>query len=133
MAHYRIPTVAGLLAVSDDTVRRWISSGRLPAGADDQGRTVVEGAELARFARALAVGESHDGASARTSSRNHFPGIVTEVRADAVMAQVEIQAGPHRIVSLISSEAVADLGLEPGVLVSASVKATNVVVERVDD
>jgi molybdopterin-binding protein len=133
MTHYRIPTVAGLLAVSDDTVRRWISSGRLAAGDDDQGRTVVEGAELARFARELASGEHGDPDSGRTSVRNHFPGIVTHVRADAVMAQVEIQAGPHRIVSLISSEAVADLGLEPGVLVSASVKATNVVVERVNE
>jgi molybdopterin-binding protein len=128
--HYRIPTVAGLLGVSDDTVRRWISSGRLPASDDGQGRTVVEGAELARFARELAAGEPDDAAPTRTSARNRFRGIVTEVRADAVMAQVEIQAGPHRIVSLISSEAVADLGLEPGVLVSASVKATNVVVER---
>jgi molybdopterin-binding protein len=133
MAHYRIPTVAGLLGVSDDTVRRWIATGRIASAEDEQGRTVVDGVELARFARDLAAGEQPEGAVGRTSARNRFPGIVTAVRVDTVMAQVEIQAGPHRIVSLISSEAVSDLGLEPGVLVSASVKATNVVVDRIND
>ena len=130
---YRVPTAATLLAVSDDTVRRWIAAGRLSAGEDDQGRMVVEGAELARFAREQAADDHPDRPTSVTSARNRLPGIVTDVRRDAVMAQVEIQAGPHRIVSLISSDAVAELGLEPGVLVAASVKATNVVVERMNE
>ena len=133
MPQYRIPTAAALLAVSDDTVRRWIVAGRLTAGEDEQGRTVVEGAELARFARDQAAEGHPDRPLGLTSARNHLPGIVTDVRRDAVMAQVEIQAGPHRIVSLISSDAAEELGLVPGVLVAASVKATNVVVERMDE
>jgi len=133
MPQFRIPTAASLLAVSDDTVRRWIAAGRLAAGEDEQGRTVVEGAELARFARDQAADGHSERPLGLTSARNRLPGIVTDVRRDAVMAQVEIQAGPHRIVSLISSDAADELGLEPGVLVAASVKATNVVVERMDE
>jgi molybdopterin-binding protein len=130
MTHYRIPVVASLLAVSDDTVRRWISAGRVVAREDEHGRTVIDGVELARFAREHTASDEADRPASLTSARNRLPGIVTDVRRDLVMAQVEIQAGPHRIVSLISSDAVLELGLEPGVLVTASVKATNVVVER---
>ena len=133
MTHYRIQTVADRLAVSDDSVRRWIAAGRLSASEDEQGRLVVDGAELARFAREQASGDASDLPRSHSSARNRMPGIVTNVRVDAVMAQVEIQAGPHRIVSLISADAVKELGLEPGVLVTASVKATNVVVERSDE
>ncbi len=133
MPHYRIPTAATVLGVSDDTVRRWIGAGRLHASDDEQGRSVVDGAELARFAHDQAAEGQPGRPAGKSSARNHLPGIVTQVTADAVMAQVEIQAGPHRIVSLISSEAVAELGLEPGVLVVASVKATNVVVERMNE
>ena len=117
---------AELLGVSDDTLRRWADSGRLPTGKDDAGRQVVEGADLAELARSLADEPAVRGVSAR----NALPGIVTRVVRDAVMAQVELQAGPYRVVSLMSREAADELGLEVGVLATASVKATNVVVER---
>ena len=116
---------AQLLGVSDDTVRRWAESGRLPTHKDAAGRQVVEGTDLADLARSLADEPSERGVSAR----NTLPGIVTRVLRDGVMAHVELQAGPHRVVSLMSREAADALGLEPGVLASASVKATNVVVE----
>jgi molybdopterin-binding protein len=126
---YRIRDAAELLGVSDDTVRRWIEAGRLHALLDD-GRRVIDGAELAAFARQRAdEPDAGTGRLAPTSARNRFTGLVTRVVRDAVMAQVEIQAGPHRIVSLISREAADDLGLEPGVLATAAVKSTNVVVE----
>jgi len=126
---YRIRDAAELLGVSDDTVRRWVEAGRLQARADG-GRQVIDGAELAAFAHARA--DEPDPGSGRltpTSARNRFTGLVTRVTKDTVMAQVEIQAGPHRVVSLISREAVDELGLEPGVLAIAAVKSTNVVVE----
>jgi molybdopterin-binding protein len=129
---YRISEAAGLLGVSDDTVRRWADGGRLVTERDDGGRRVVDGPVLARFAEELAAsGESPAPRAAIVgeSARNRFPGIVTRVRRDGVMAQVDIQAGPHRIVSLMSREAADELGLEPGVLAVGSVKATNVVVE----
>lgn len=118
---------ADLLGVSVDTVRRWADAGRLPTTRTGGGHRVVTGADLARFAQELAASDSdHEG---RLSARNRFVGLVTKVTRDNVMAQVEIQAGPHRVVSLISAEAVDDLGLEPGVLAAAVVKSTNVVVE----
>lgn len=124
---YRIRQAAELLGTSDDTFRRWIEAGRVEATVDSAGKQCVEGAELARLAVELAgSGEAGDG---RHSARNRFPGLVTRVVRDTVMAQVEVQAGPHRIVSLISREAADELGLEPGVLVVASAKATNVGVE----
>ena len=125
---FRISEVAGLLGVSDDTVRRWADAGRLTATRDDSGRLVVDGKELAEFAQELAREPSLDPVIGE-SARNHLPGIVTRVLKDTVMAQVEIQAGPHRVVSLMSREAADELGLEPGVLAVAAVKATNVVVE----
>lgn len=128
VAQFRISEAAGLLGVSDDTVRRWIKSGQLNAGTDDAGRAVVDGAQLAAHARAHAA-EVADPSGVGRSARNRFVGLVTEVRADTVMAQVVLQCGPHRVVSLMSSEAVLELGLEPGVLAVAVVKATTVVVE----
>jgi molybdopterin-binding protein len=128
---FRIREAAGLLGVSDDTVRRWIDSGRLAAGRDASSRRVVDGAELARLAQELAA--QADPPKPRPvvseSARNRFVGLVTRVVRDTVMAQVEIQAGPHRVVSLMSREAADELALEPGVLAIAAVKATNVVVE----
>ena len=128
---FRIKEAAELLGVSDDTVRRWAESGRITTTADMAGRQVIDGAALARFAEEAA--ESGGGAASRVvvaeSMRNRFTGLVTRVVRDTVMAQVEIQAGPHRFVSLLSREAVDDLGLEPGVLAVAAVKATNVSVE----
>jgi molybdopterin-binding protein len=125
---YRISEVAGLLGVSDDTVRRWVEADRLPARRDSAGRLVVEGAALADFARTQAR-SAPDPSVVGRSARNRLVGLVTEVVSDRVMSQVELQCGPHRVVSLMSTEAVRELGLEPGVLAVAVVKSTNVVVE----
>lgn len=110
------------LGVSDDTVRRWIEKGTLEAAADARGRTVIEGTEVARMARELAVTPELAG-GARSSARNRFVGIVTNVVMDTVMAQVQLQCGPFRVVSLMSSEAARELGLEPGKIASAVIEA----------
>jgi molybdopterin-binding protein len=124
---FRMSEAARLLGVSDDTVRRWADHGRLTTIQDGY-RRVVEGAELARFAQELAADPGGESRS-RESARNRFTGLVTKVTKDTVMAQVELQAGPFRVVSLISREAADELALEPGVLAVASIKATNVVIE----
>ncbi len=122
---------ADLLGVSDDTLRRWADAGRVVTLQED-GRRVIDGAELARFAQAVAP-PAGTGVGARRmvgeSARNQFIGLVTNVVRDTVMAQVDIQAGPHRVVSLMSREAADELELEPGVIAVASVKATSVAVE----
>jgi molybdopterin-binding protein len=128
MTHLRVSEVAALLRVSDDTVRRWIDQGKLGSGRDDAGRTVVPGVDVAHFARNQWPQES----SHASSARNRLEGIVTDVQRDGVMAQVEIQAGPFRLVSLMSREAADELGLEPGTPAAAVVKATTVIVEAVD-
>jgi molybdopterin-binding protein len=132
MPQFRLSEAARLLGVSDDTVRRWVDAGQLTAGADGAGRKVVDGAELAAYARANA-GAIADPTGVGRSARNRFVGLVTAVVADTVMAQVEMQCGPHRVVSLMSTEAVRELGLEPGVLAVAVVKATQVVVETPEE
>lgn len=129
MPSYRIREAAQLLGVSDDSLRRWADGGRLTTFVDGSGRQVVDGAELARFAATNAPALPAAGAIGRESARNRFVGLVTGVVRDTVMAQVEMQCGPYRVVSLMSREAADDLGLEPGVTAVASVKATNVVVE----
>jgi molybdopterin-binding protein len=128
---FRIKQAAQLLGVSDDTVRRWIDTGRLPSSTDASGRRVVDGEALAAFAREVALSAPRSRAErvVAESARNRFTGLVTRVVRDTVMAQVEIQAGPFRVVSLMSREAADELGLDPGVLAVASVKSTNVVVE----
>ena|SRR6187399_1228418 len=128
MPQFRLSEAASLLGVSDDTVRRWVRAGQLAAGTDSAGRKVVEGADLAVFAREQAR-KLEDPSGIGRSARNRFVGLVTEVTADKVMAQVELQCGAHRVVSLMSTEAVRELGLRPGVLAVAVVKATQVVVE----
>jgi molybdopterin-binding protein len=126
MHQYRLSAVAQLLGVSDDTARRWADAGRLPTRTGDDGRRVVDGEDLARFAVALA-GDPEGPAT--TSARNAFRGIVTRVVRGDVVSQVEVQAGTHRLVSLMTTESVDDLGLAPGVPATASVKSTHVVVD----
>lgn len=126
--HYRMAEIAELFGVSDDTVRRWADSGQLTAVRDGGGRKAVDGVELAAFAKSQAH-TTPDPSLVDRSARNRFVGLVTEVVTDQVMAQVEIQCGPHRVVSLMSSEAARELGLEPGVLAVAVVKSTQVIVE----
>jgi molybdopterin-binding protein len=128
---FRISEAAALLGVSTDTLRRWADAGRIATTTLPSGRQGVEGTVLAAAAQAMA--DSDDGgARARQSARNRFRGIVTKVTRDTVMAQGEMQAGPFRVVSLMSREAADDLGLEPGVLAIAAVKSTAVVVEVAD-
>jgi molybdopterin-binding protein len=129
---FRLSEAARLLGVSDDTIRRWVDAGQLSAGLDSAGRKVIDGAELAAYARAQAD-TPEDPTGIGRSARNRFVGLVTEVVADKVMAKVEMQCGPHRVVSLMSSDAVRELGLSPGVLAVAIVKATHVVVETPEE
>jgi len=128
---YKLREAAAFLGVSDDTVRRWVDAGRISTLRDGSGRSVVDGAELAKLAEELAAAAPRPEAQPvmLESARNRFTGLVTRVVRDAVMAQVESQAGPHRLVSLISREAADELALEPGVTAIAAVKSTNVVVE----
>ena len=126
MASYKITEAARLLGVSDDTVRRWVDQGLLPT--TDASPAEIPGDALAARAVELAHAAS-DPTDVLSSARNRFVGLVTRLQVDGVMAQVDIQSGPHRVVSLLSSEAVRDLGLEVGSLAVAVVKATNVIVE----
>ena len=126
MVQMRISEAATLLGVSDDTVRRWLESGRLTGGADRTGPRTIDAASVASLMSDLAPPNRP---VIQQSARNRFPGIVTRVEKDGVMALVEIQAGPHRVVSLMSREAADELGLMPGMPAAASVKATNVVVD----
>lgn len=132
MTVFRISEAARLLGVSDDTVRRWVDAGQLPASTDASGRRIVEGADLALHLRRTASGPE-DLLQRGSSARNRFVGIVTEVITDTVMAQVELQCGPHRVVSLMSSEAVRELALELGSVATATIKATMVIVETPPD
>jgi len=125
---YKIGEVAELLGVSVDSVRRLTDSGRLATVRTAGGQRVVDARQLARYMAAVPA-ELKPETTVGRSARNHFPGIVTRVVKDRVMAQVEIQAGSHRLVSLISREAADELGLAPGVRAVAVVKATNVIVE----
>ena len=128
MASYRIGQAAELLGVSVDTVRRWIDAGELPSTRTAGGQRTVDGAALAALAASHHRRRQAGGSG--QSARNRLAGIVTKVTKDEVMAQVELQAGPHRVVSLMTREAADELELAPGVLAVAVVKATNVVVDR---
>ena len=128
MSAIRIKDAAAILGVSDDTVRRWIDSGTLPSFNDESGRKVIAGEVLAEFARDHAA-PPPDPTGVGSSARNRLVGLVTKVTSDQVMSEVQMQCGPFTMVSLMSTESVRQLGLEPGVLAVAVVKATNVVVE----
>jgi molybdopterin-binding protein len=128
VAVFSMTEAARLLGVSDDTVRRWADTGRVTASRQPNGRLGIDGAELARLATSQADAPE-SGPAVAASVRNRLTGIVTRVVRDAVMAQVELQAGPFRLVSLISREAADELALEPGVLAVAVVKATNLGIE----
>lgn len=132
MSQMKVSVAASLLGVSDDTIRRWIDRGRLAASADDSGRLLVDGTSLAQLAREVAANQrlaALDEGAGRRSARNHLTGLVTNVVSDTVMSQVELQCGPFRVVSLISTEAVQELGLAPGSIATAVIKATNVTIE----
>lgn len=124
----RLGQAAELLGVSVDTVRRLVDRGEVAGERPDGGQRFVDGADLARYLVAHADAPDVARAASR-SARNSFTGLVTKVTVDGLVAQVELQAGHHRIVSLLTSEAVADLGLAPGMVATASVKATSVVIE----
>ena len=128
MTKIRISDAARYLGVSDDTVRRWLDQGALPHEVDQSNRKVIDGRVLAEFAKNQA-NPAPDQSGVAGSARNRFVGLVTEVISDTVMSQVELQCGPFRVVSLLSTEAVRELGLEPGSVAVAVVKATNVIVE----
>lgn len=136
MSHVRISDAARFLGVSDDTVRRWVSSGSLRSTTDASGRMAIEGRELATFLKTLNAKDHAksvaDPSGTSSSARNRFVGLVTAVKADTVMAQVEMQCGPFRVVSLMSSEAVKELGLEPGTVAVAVIKSTNVIIESLE-
>jgi molybdopterin-binding protein len=128
MPNIRVAEAARFLGVSDDTVRRWTENGTLTATKDESGRLAVSGLELAQLARKHA-NLPDDPTRVGSSARNRFVGLVTGITADKVMAQVELQCGPFRVVSLMSSEAVRELGLELGSIATAVVKATTVIIE----
>ncbi|KKZ73265.1 TOBE domain-containing protein [Streptomyces showdoensis] len=130
MPSYSMGQAAKLLGVSPETVRRWADGGRLRVARDRAGSRLVEGADLARFAVERGAGpHAVPEDDVPTSVRNSFVGIVTAVRVDDVAAQVEVQSGPHRLVSLVTREAVEELGLAVGVTVTARVKSTGVHVD----
>lgn len=128
VTYFRIADAARLLGVSDDTVRRWTDGGTLAVSTDASGRKVIAGSDLAEFARAQAHA-TPDPSEIGRSARNRLVGLVTGIRSDTVMSQVELQCGPHRVVSLMSTEAVEELGLEVGSLAVAVIKASLIIVE----
>ncbi|MFB7212622.1 molybdopterin-binding protein [Streptomyces sp. NPDC056255] len=132
MQSYTIGQAARLLGVSPDTARRWADAGKVATHRDESGRRLIDGRDLAAFSIEVGQGPGgEDDDASYTSARNAFPGIVTAVKLGDVAAQVEIQAGPHRLVSLLTREAVEELGLEVGMQATARVKSTSVHIDRV--
>ena len=131
MREFKIGQAAELLGVSVDVMRRWADGETMPSRRTDGGQRMIDGGALAELAVKLAT-TPDPGIVSLQSARNRMTGLVTRVLRDKVVSQVEIQAGPHRIVSLMTTEAVDELGLRPGVLAVAAVKSTNVVIEIPD-
>ena len=119
---YPAGEAARLLGISLDTLRRWDRQGRIRTARDRANRRVVPAAEVERLRRRE---PAHD-----LSARNRFRGIVREVKVEGLLAQVELEAGPFRVVSVVTREAVEELGLKPGSPATALVKATSVLLER---
>ncbi len=130
MQSYTIGQAARLLGLSPDTARRWADAGRVVTHRDEGGRRLINGRDLAVFSVEVGQGAHLEDGEPCTSARNAFPGIVTAVKLGDVAAQVEIQAGPHRLVSLLTREAVEELGLEVGMQATARVKSTGVHIDR---
>ncbi|WP_335933209.1 TOBE domain-containing protein [Streptomyces sp. PTD5-9] len=130
MQSYTIGQAARLLGVSPDTARRWADAGRVATHRDENGRRLIDGRDLAALAVETGQSGGGDDEPPYTTARNAFPGIVTAVKLGDVAAQVEIQAGPHRLVSLLTREAVEELGLEVGMRATARVKSTSVHIDR---
>lgn len=128
MTTFRPAQVAELLGVSPDTIRRWCDEGRLQTTKTTGGHRLIDGRDLARHLTEQERAYEPDSVIGQ-SARNRLTGIVTRVQRDNLVAVVEIHAGPHRLVSMMTSEAVDELGLEPGDLATAVVKSTNVIVE----
>ncbi|OIV35352.1 MerR family transcriptional regulator [Mangrovactinospora gilvigrisea] len=130
MREYSVGQAAGLLGVSADTVRRWADGGELPCRRGTGGQRTIAAEDLAAFAVELGSRGGHpEPDTRRTSARNSFPGIITRITVGDVAAQVEVQAGPHRVVALTTREAVEELGLQVGMEAVGSVKATNVMID----
>ena len=128
MAEYSSGQVAQLLGVSADTIRRWCDEGRLKTARSNGGHRTIDGKDLARYLTEQATAYEPDSVMWQ-SARNRFTGIVTRVQIDKLTAVVEIHSPPHRLLSLMTREAVDELELEPGDLATAVVKSTTVIVE----
>jgi molybdopterin-binding protein len=126
MADLTLGAAAKALGVSVDTLRRWDREGKIRTVRDDRNHRRVARSEVER----LSSRPGRHAAGDSLSARNRFPGVVTSVEVDGVMALVEIEAGPHRITAAITRDAVEELGLAEGTRATAAVKATSVMIER---
>ena len=126
VAELSLTEASQAIGVSVDTLRRWDRAGKLRTTRDDRNRRMVPASEVERLRRAPARHRTGDSFSAR----NRFPGTVTSVEVDGVMALVEIEAGPHRITAAITRDAVEELGIVEGAQAIATVKATSVMIEK---
>ena len=125
VADYRIGQAANVVGVRVETLRRWERDGKLATVRTPGGQRLVPAAEVARLLAERRAAPPQGS----VSRRNAFPGVITKVTMDKVSALVEIQAGPHRVVSLITREAADELALKPGMEALATVKATSVMIE----
>ena len=124
--NFSLGEAARALGVSEDTLRRWDRAGKLKTTRDANNRRRVSESEITR----LASSPRRHRNAASLSARNRFPGVITSVEVEGVMALVEIEAGPHRITAAVTRDSVEELGLAPGVPATAAVKATSVMVDR---